>query len=313
MSRLGVVGGSATPERSVRVRVPGKINLALRSGAVGADGFHPLSTIFQAVSIFEEVTAHEGDGIGLRVTGPQADLVPTDENNIAVRAALLLAEHVGVDPDVSLHIHKDVPVAGGMAGGSADAAGTLVACDALWDTALPREELLELAAELGSDVPFALLGHTAIGTGRGHLLSPVMTRGTFHWVLALREQGMSTPRVYEKFDEVTGGSARLEAGADNDLLLALRQADPIALGDALHNDLQEAAVQLRPELGDTLELAHDAGALGALVSGSGPTVAVLARSAQHALTLSLTLLAEGAADDVRTATGPVQGAVVVAG
>ena len=300
-----------SPSRAVTVRAPGKVNLSLRSGARGADGFHPLTTTFQALTVFEEVTASAGAGLAIEVSGPQAELVPTDADNVAARAALLLAEHIGVDPDVTLHLHKGVPVAGGMAGGSADGAAALVACDALWEAGLPRDELLELAGELGSDVPFALLGHTAVGTGRGHLLSPVMTRGTFHWALALRAEGMSTPRVYAKFDELTQGRARLEPDLDNDLLLALRQADPVALGAALHNDLQEAAIDLRPELGQAVDTALEAGALGAIVSGSGPTVAVLARSAQHALALSATLMAEGVADEVRTASSPAQGAVVV--
>lgn len=312
MRRVDFSGRSRrTPARSVTVRAPGKVNLSLRSGPRGQDGFHPLTTTFQALSLFEEVSAVEGQGLVIEVTGAQADLVPTDVDNIAARAALLLAERAGVDPDVHLRIHKEVPVAGGMAGGSADGAAALVACNELWDTGIARDELFELAGELGSDVPFALLGHTAVGTGRGHLLSPVMTRGTFHWVLALRHEGMSTPQVYARFDEIVGDSARLEAGADIDLLLALRQADPEALGEALHNDLQPAAIDLRPELGDTIDVALEAGALGAVVSGSGPTVAVLARSAQHALALSATLMAQGGADDVRTATSPVPGAVVL--
>lgn len=298
------------PARAVTVRAPGKINLSLRCGALGSDGYHPLATTFQAVSVFEEVTATEGKGLVVEVSGPQAEHVPTGEDNLAARAARALAEHVGVDPDVTLHLRKGVPVAGGMAGGSADAAATLVACDALWEAGLAREELAELAADLGSDVPFALVGHTAVGSGRGHLLSPVMTRGTFHWVLAMRSEGLPTPAVYAKFDELTPDAA-IDPDADVDLMLALRQADPVALGAALHNDLQAAALALRPELGETIEVARDAGALGAIVSGSGPTVAALARSAQHALVLSATLRALGGADEVRTVRGPVQGAVVL--
>jgi len=309
--KLGPIG--ANPDEHIeRVRAPGKINLSLRSGPAGPDGYHQLATTFQAVSLYEEVSARRAGGdVIITVSGPQAELVPTGLDNLAAQAVFLLAEHVGTDPDAHLHLHKGVPVAGGMAGGSADAAAALVACDALWDIGMSRDALVELAGELGADVPFAVLGHTAIGKGRGHLLTPALARGTFHWALAIRHEGMSTPAVYRKFDELTGGNAELDQDADHDLLLALRQADPVALGEALHNDLQEAALALSPGLADPLEVAREAGALGAIVSGSGPTVAVLARSAQHALALSATLMAEGVADEVRTATGPVQGAAVV--
>ncbi|PZR54411.1 4-(cytidine 5'-diphospho)-2-C-methyl-D-erythritol kinase [Xylanimonas oleitrophica] len=306
---------TAAPSPSVRVRAPGKVNLSLRVGPVGEDGYHPLVSVFQAVSLFEEVTATQvspGSGVSLTVEGPQAAGVPLDATNLAWRAADVLARHVGVEPDVALHVRKGVPVAGGMAGGSADAAAALVACDALWETGVPRSELGVLAARLGADVPFCLLGHTAVGTGRGDLLTPAMTRGEFHWVFAASEEGLSTPRVFAAYDELTGGQAP-PVGVEDDtaLMQALRAGDPTALGAALHNDLQEAALSLRPDLRRTLDLAREAGALGALVSGSGPTVAALARSRQHALAIAATWTAEGAADTVWTATGPAHGARVV--
>jgi 4-diphosphocytidyl-2-C-methyl-D-erythritol kinase len=294
----------------VRVRAPGKVNLSLRVGALQDDGYHPLVTVFQAVSLYEEVTATQvpvGAGIALTVDGPQSDLVPVDGSNLAWRAAEALARHTGVAADVALHLKKGVPVAGGMAGGSADAAAALVACDALWETGLPRAELADLAVELGADVPFALLGHTALGTGHGHLLTPAMTRGEFHWAFAVREEGLSTPAVYRRFDEL-GTPSAVEVADEAPLMQALRAGDPHALGKALHNDLEEAAVSLRPELGRTLELAREGGALGAIVSGSGPTVAALARSRQHALAIAATWTAEGAADSVWCTTAPAQGA-----
>ena len=298
-------------DREVRVRAPGKVNLSLRVGAREADGYHPLATVFQAVSLFEEVIARPANGLSVTVSGQHADRVPTDLTNLALLAAQLLAAHTGIEAGVHLHLHKAVPVAGGMAGGSADAAAALLACDALWGTGVPREELVELAAQLGSDVPFPLLGHTAIGTGRGHLLAPAMSRGEYHWAFAVREEGLSTARVFGVFDELIAGATRLEPEADRALMQALRAGDAHALGRALHNDLQHAALELAPGLAEPLAVAEDAGALGVLVSGSGPTVAALARSRQHALVIAAAITAAGVADEVMTAVGPVPGARVI--
>lgn len=316
----------AAPEPSVTVRTPGKVNLVLRSGAVRDDGYHPLSTVFQAVSLYEEVTATQvmpGSGISLKVSGSQADVVPLDETNLAWRAARAVADHTGIDADVALHIHKGVPVAGGMAGGSADAAAALVACDALWDAGLSRQELTTLAAGLGADVPFALLGHTAVGTGRGDVLTPVLTRGEFHWAFAVQAEGLSTPSVFARFDELSGTTpgARVpqdaRAGRDPDpgddagLMAALRAGDPTALGESLHNDLEAAALDLRPELHRVLEVAREAGTLGTLVSGSGPTIAALARSRRHALAIAAAWTATDVAASVWTATAPASGARII--
>ena len=303
--------GPTRTDREVRVRAPGKVNLSLRVGAREADGYHPLATVFQAVSLYEDVIARPADELSLTVSGPQADRVPTDNGNLALLAARLLASHTGVQAGVHLHLHKGVPVAGGMAGGSADAAAALIACDALWRTGLSREELTELAAELGSDVPFPLAGHTAVGTGRGHLLTPAMVRGEYHWAFAVRDEGLSTPLVFATFDELIAGATRLEPEADRALMQALRAGDAPALGRALHNDLQHAALELAPSLAEPLAVAEDAGALGVLVSGSGPTVAALARSRQHALVIAAAITAAGVADDVATAVGPVPGARIV--
>jgi len=298
-------------DREVRVRAPGKVNLSLRVGAREADGYHPLATIFQAVSLYEEVIARPARELRVTVSGEQADKVPTDLTNLALLAAQLLAAHTGVEAGVHLHLHKAVPVAGGMAGGSADAAAALIACDALWGTGLPREELADLAAHLGSDVPFPLAGHTAIGTGRGQLLTPAMSRGEYHWAFAVRDVGLSTARVFGAFDELIAGSTRLEPEADRALMQALRAGDAQALGRALHNDLQHAALELAPDLAEPLSVAEDAGALGVLVSGSGPTIAALARSRQHALVIAAAMTAAGVTDHVLTAVGPVAGARVI--
>lgn len=298
---------------SVTVRVPAKVNLQLSVGPVRSDGYHELATVFQAVGLFDEVIArpNPGQGVQLVITGEGADDLPVDDGNLAYRAAVLLAEHLGVDPDVALALHKAIPIAGGMAGGSADAAATLVACDALWRGGLTRDALSGLAAQLGSDVPFALHGGTAIGTGRGEQLTPVLSRGSFSWVFALAEGGLSTPAVYRECDRLREGRSVPEPYVSDMLMQALRAGDPVLLGKALHNDLQTAAVSLRPALSGLLDVGDDLGALGCLVSGSGPTCAFLARDDEHALDLAVGLTSTGLCRTVRTATGPVAGARVV--
>lgn len=296
----------------VRARAPGKVNLGLTVGRRQADGYHPLANVFQAVSVYEDVTARAAEAMSVTVTGPYAAGVPVDATNLALRAARLLAEVTGVDAGVELELTKGIPVAGGMAGGSADAAASLLACDALWRTGLGRAELLELAAELGADVPFALVGQTAVGRGRGDVLSPAMSRGEYHWAFGVQATGLSTPEVYRTFDELVVGRTE-EPEPDHDLMRALRAGDLVALGEALSNDLQPAALELAPHLAETLAVAQDAGALGVVVSGSGPTVAALARSRQQALAVAAAMTAAGVADDVLCATGPVPGARVVTG
>lgn len=310
----GPAGPSHIQPRAVVVRAPGKVNLALQVSPLGEDGFHRVLSVFQAVSLVEEVEARPAEGVSLTVSGGQADLVPRDASNIAWRAALLVAERAGVDPDVHLHLRKGVPVAGGMAGGSADGAAALVACDALWGTGLVREELHELAGELGSDVPFALLGHTAVGTGRGHLVTPAMTRGEFCWAFGFRHAGMSTGDVYGKFDDLQRAGTLTDSFDEEPataMMHALRAGDPHALGASLRNDLEPASLELVPELAETMEVARAAGALGVVVSGSGPTVAALARSRQHALAIAAAMTAADVVDDVATAVGNVPGARVI--
>jgi len=297
--------------REVTVVVPAKVNLALGIGQLRPDGYHDAVTIFQAVSLFDEVQVRRrsaGSGIRLSVAGRDSEHVPLDETNLAWQAAQLMAEEVDVEPDVDIHIEKNIPVAGGMAGGSADAAATLMACDVLWRAGLTKERLEHLAARLGSDVPFALMGGCAVGTGRGENVTSAMTRGSYHWVFALSERGLSTARVYGEFD-------RLQAGRDipapvvaADVMEALLAGDAERLGQALVNDLQPAAVAMRPELDMLLEVGRDAGALGGIVSGSGPTVAFLVADDEAALDLAVSLAASGLCSDVVRAVGPVNGA-----
>jgi 4-diphosphocytidyl-2-C-methyl-D-erythritol kinase len=296
---------------TVTVRAPAKVNLQLSVGDPRRDGFHDVVTVYQAVSLFDDVTALPGDGLTVSVEGESASDVPLDDSNLALRAARLLADHVDVPARAHVHIHKGIPVAGGMAGGSADAAAALVALDQLWGLDLDRADLLTLAAQLGSDVPFALMGHTAVGTGRGEQLTPALARGQFEWVFALADGGLSTPQVYAELDRLREGVGHPAPAVSEPLMAALRAADPIALGAALANDLQRAAVSLRPATAMTLEVGEEYSALASLVSGSGPTCAFLARDEEHALDLAVALSSTGVCRTVRRATGPVAGARVV--
>lgn len=295
---------------SILVSAPAKINLALAVGAPRPDGYHPLHTVYQAVDLQDELRATRRDDgeITLTISSGESEGVPVDDSNLAVRAARALRAHAGVAAGAAFTLRKVIPVSGGMAGGSADAAAALVACDALWDLGLSRERLLTLAAELGSDVPFCLVGGTALGTGRGEQISPVLARGLYHWVLGCYECGLSTPAVYAEHDRLTPGNGTLQVRPQ--LMSALVAADPVVLGDALHNDLQPAALSLRPDLQAGLDLGRECGALGAIVSGSGPTLMFLASGPEHAMDLAASLAASQVCDDVVRATGPVAGAHV---
>ena len=300
---------------TVTVRVPAKVNLQLGVGPKRPDGYHELATVFHAVSLFDDVRARQvevGAGVTLSISGEGAGELPLDETNLAWRAALLLAEHAGVSADVELHLHKGIPGAGGMAGGSADAAGALVACDSLWQLGLPREELMVLAARLGSDVPFALHGGTAIGTGRGEQLLSALSRGVFEWVFAFAEKGLSTPDVYAECDRLRGAKVITDPVVSPAMMQALRAGDAFALGATLQNDLQAAAISLRPVLSQVLEVGEGYGALGAVVSGSGPTCAFLVADEEQALDIAVSLTSAGVCRTVRRATGAVPGARIVA-
>lgn len=302
----------------VRVRAAGKVNIYLGVGELQDDGYHELATAFQALSLFEEVTATAADDFSLTVESDgfiDVSEVPVDESNLALRAARLLADSTGVSAGVHLHIRKGVPVAGGMGGGSADAAAALVACDALWDTRQSSAQLHELAAQLGADVPFALLGGTAIGTGRGDELTPALTQGRFDWVLVPSDVGMSTPQVYGALDEIRiRHRANLPVvpvrpRVDDEVLHALRAGDSRRLAEALGNDLQVAALSQRPDLADTIDAGLRAGALAGIVSGSGPTIALLCADAVAALAVRDELALAGYVGV--HAYGPVPGARII--
>jgi len=298
--------------RGVTVRVPGKINLELVVGPLREDGYHEVATVYHAVGIHDHVTVVPAADWSVQVRGPYADRVPVGRDNLALRAARRLARVAGVTDPVAVTIDKQIPVAGGMAGGSADAAGTLVACEALWGLGWAREDLVPVAAALGSDVPFLLHGGTAMGSGRGERLAPVLARGELHWVLWVRsDRGLSTPEVYAECDRLRAGRAVPDPEPSDELLAALRTMDTAAVGAALRNDLQEAAISLDPELGEVLQAGRELGVRGAVVSGSGPTVAFLVDSPSEAIDVSVGLAARGPQGEIKRAVGPVPGAHVV--
>lgn len=302
---------STLPPAGVVVRVPAKVNLELRVGPRRDDGYHPLATVYHAVDITDDVTVSRARTWGVTVTGPCADRVPTDKTNLALRAARALSSYAGVDEPVHITIDKSIPVAGGMAGGSADAAGAIVACDALWETELDRSDLEDVAAGIGSDVPFLLAGGTALGSGRGEQVVPVLARGRFHWVFALHHQGLSTKDVYAECDRLRGEEEIPQPRPSDELMAALRAGDVDLLSRALMNDLEPAACSLDDTLRTTMAAGLTHGALATTVSGSGPTVAFLARDKAGALDLMVALSADGVADEVVYGRGPAPGAHVL--
>jgi 4-diphosphocytidyl-2-C-methyl-D-erythritol kinase len=307
-------GNTATqwvPTGSITVRAPGKVNLYLAVGDRRDDGYHELTTVFQAISLLDEVTVRNADVLSLELVGEGAGKLPTDERNLAWQAAELMAEHVGRAPDVSIMIDKSIPVAGGMAGGSADAAAVLVAMNSLWDLNVPRRDLRMLAARLGSDVPFALHGGTALGTGRGEELATVLSRNTFHWVLAFADGELLTSSVFSELDRLRDAADTPRLAEPGPVLAALAAGDPEQLAPLLGNELQAAAVSLDPALRRALRAGEEAGALAGVVSGSGPTCAFLCASAVSAVDVATQLSGAGVCRTVRVASGPVPGARVV--
>ena len=305
---------------SVRAVAPAKINLSLRVRALRPDGYHEITTVFHAVSLMDEITvsaAASGAGRRVTTTGERTASVPSGDDNIAAKAAVALAHHAGLaDPDVTIDIAKSIPVAAGMAGGSADAAATLVALRRLWSLDVTDADLAGIAAQLGSDVPFSLMGGTARGIGRGERLTPVLTDGDLHWVVAMGDTELSTPAVYSEWDRLLAdglvSAAGDEADADAPLLAALRQGDPRAVAAQLVNDLEPAAVSLRPHLRGVIDAGVELGALAGIVSGSGPTCVFLAEGREAAIALAAEMSGTGLVRGVRHAVGPAPGARVVA-
>ncbi|MFR9752964.1 4-(cytidine 5'-diphospho)-2-C-methyl-D-erythritol kinase [Nocardia sp. 004] len=295
----------------ITVRAPSKVNLYLGVGDLRADGYHDLTTVFQALSLSDDLEITPSASLSVRVTGEGAAEVPTDQANLVWQAAVRLARLGDHAPLVEIAIAKGIPVAGGMAGGSADAAAALVGLNELWQLGLSRDQLGSIAAELGSDVPFALHGGTALGTGRGERLLPVLSRNTFHWVLAFAKGGLSTPAVFAELDRLRANGEPPRLGEPQQLMQALTAGEAQQLAPLLGNDLQAAALSLKPELRRTLRAGVAAGALAGLVSGSGPTCAFLCENAEAAISVAAELAGAGVCRSVRTASGPMPGARVL--
>jgi len=300
--------------RGVTARVPAKVNLQLSVGPLGSDGFHEVTTVFQAISLFDDVTVattSENDGIKISITGQTSTGVPVDNSNLAIKAAQLMIANYDLPKDLSIKLKKEIPVAGGMAGGSADAAGVIVGLDSLFELGLSRDEMESVGSKIGSDVPFSICGGVAIGTGRGDQITPALAKGNYNWVLALSGQGLSTPAVYQECDRLREGLSIAPPVVSEQLMQALRAGDAKALGKALTNELQPAACSLRPALRLVLDVGTEYGALGGIVSGSGPTVAFLVSDDEHAMDLTVALSSSGVVSSVVRASGPTNGARII--
>ena len=298
----------------VVTRVPGKVNLQLSVGPLGSDGFHEVTTVFQAISLFDDVSVSEGkpgSGVSISISGQTASGVPVDASNLAVRAANLMIKEFEISPDLEIKLKKEIPVAGGMAGGSADAAGVIVGLDSLFNLGISRVEMEKIGSQIGSDVPFSISGGVAIGTGRGDQITPALAKGSYTWVLALSSQGLSTPAVYQECDRLREGLSIATPQVSEALMQALRAGDANALGKSLLNDLQAAACSLRPALRLVLDVGNDYGALGGIVSGSGPTVAFLVADEEHAMDLTVALSSSGVVSSLARAIGSAHGARII--
>ncbi len=301
-------------DEAVRVQVPGKVNLNLSVGPRRADGYHDLVTLFMAVSLYDHVTATPArrGRLTVEVSGEGADAVPTDMSNLALKAADLLRQRHGT-PGLGAHlaIEKRIPVAGGMAGGSADGAAALLACSVLWGLNLGQAELLDLAAELGSDVPFALLGGCALGTGRGEQLAPALCKGSYEWVFALSHGTVSTPAAFKDFDAHHQGDHVLRTPARLMKALAAHNVDEVR--HLLHNDLQQSAIRLCAGVDEVLDHGLEMGGIASIVCGSGPTIAFLCADTEDAIELTVGLSTMQQVRAVHRAKGPAPGARVVNG
>ena len=296
---------------SVTVQVPAKVNLQLSVGPKEADGYHEVATVFQAISLFDNVKVAAADQFSIIVSGDYTNGVPLDQSNLVYKAIELMADKFDTDKNLEISIEKSIPVAGGMAGGSADAAAVLLGIDQLYRLGLSKDELGEIARKLGSDVPFMLHGGTAVGRGHGDEITPALSRGNYHWVIAVSSTGLATPAVYAECDRLRTGLDIKAPTLNDELLQALLSGDATRVGKSLSNDLQSAACSIRPALRLILDTGQEYGALGGVVSGSGPSVAFLVADEDHSLDLAVALTSSGVVGSVARAEGPVTGAKII--
>jgi len=297
--------------KSVTVQVPAKVNLQLSVGPKESDGYHQVVTVFQAISLFDNIKISEADQFSIAVSGDYTNGIPLDQSNLVYKAIELMAEEFETDKNLDVSIEKSIPVAGGMAGGSADAAAVLFGIDQLYRLGLSKDELGEIARKLGSDVPFMLHGGTAVGRGHGDEITPALSRGTYHWVIAVSSTGLATPAVYAECDRLRTGLDIKAPTLNDELLQALLSGDATRVGKSLSNDLQAAACSIRPALRLILDTGQEYGALGGVVSGSGPSVAFLVADEDHSLDLAVALTSSGVVGSVARAQGPVTGAKII--
>jgi 4-diphosphocytidyl-2-C-methyl-D-erythritol kinase len=262
----------------MRVLAPAKINLYLWVGGRRGDGLHEVESVMQSVSLtdFLDITAAEAVSLDVEPRGA----APEDESNLVVKAVRALAVAAGKSTGASIRLTKHIPAAGGLAGGSADAAATLVGLNRLWSLGLSRKALEKIAAGVGSDVPFCVRGGTAVARGAGESLAPLVARAPLWWVIAKPPGSLSTAEVYGRYDELGGPQAA--APDPSEVADALARGDLGRLAGALRNDLEAAAQALMPELSTARAELLGAGALGAVMSGSGPTWCGLAGDENHA-------------------------------
>ena len=297
--------------KSVTVQVPAKVNLQLSVGPKEADGYHEVATVFQAISLFDNVKVAAADQFSIMVSGDYTNGVPLDQSNLVYKAIEFMADKFDTDKNLEISIEKSIPVAGGMAGGSADAAAVLLGIDQLYRLGLSKDELGEIARKLGSDVPFMLHGGTAVGRGHGDEVTPALSRGNYHWVIAVSSTGLATPAVYAECDRLRTGLDIKAPTLNDELLQALLSGDATRVGKSLSNDLQSAACSIRPALRLILDTGQEYGALGGVVSGSGPSVAFLVADEDHSLDLAVALTSSGVVGSVARAEGPVTGAKII--
>ena len=282
------MAGMAPNAESINLRANAKLNLFLRVLGRRSDGYHELESIFHTVALADDLSltpSDEGVDVSMSFAAGVSGDPPVSEDNLSFRAARSLIERAGLDRGARIEIVKRIPIGSGMGGGSADAAAAIAGLNELWGLDLEQSEVLKVAGLIGSDVPFCLSGGTALVMGRGEELTPLPCREPLHFVLCMSFEPLATRSVYERWRPE---SALGDAGSAP-MALALGTGDVEGVAASLHNDLEAPAFELRPELADKKQAVLDAGALGACMSGSGPTIFGIARDSDDARRLATLL------------------------